>query len=186
MFCPSCGGSEFERIDAEPTSKSNASASEALSGKICPRCKTRNETYALLCVCGESLEREPAIAHQAGQASSQPRENLHFRKATPKLWLIVGTQTLECRHGDVFGREGTLACDLFQPIPTVSGRHIAVEFRNNSWYLINLPLQPDRTNKNITEVDGRPLKLGESVILSGEHIVRISTHCEVRFRVEAM
>ena len=185
MFCPTCGGSEFERIEAEPISTSNVSDSESLSGKICPRCKTRNETYALLCVCGESLERETAISHQAEQASGQPREKPHPRKATPKLWIIVGGRTLECRHGDVFGREGTLACDLFQPIPTVSGKHIAVEFRNDSWFLINLPLQLDRTDKNITEVDGRSLKLGESVILSGEHVVRISTRCEVRFRVGA-
>jgi hypothetical protein len=186
MFCPACGGSEFERIDAVLTSTPSTPTSDEFSGKICPRCKTRNETYVLLCVCGESLDGGAVLASQAAQTSSQPRAQSQTCKAASKLWLVVGTQTLECRHGDVLGREGTLACDLFRAIPTVSGKHIAVEFRSDGWFLVNLPLQLDRSDKNITEVDGRLLKPGESAPLSGEHIVRMSSRCEVRLRVEAV
>lgn len=186
MFCPACGGSEFERIEAELPSTQSTPASNELTGKICPRCKARNEPYALLCVCGESLQSGSTIAPQTAQASNQQRTKFQDHKAAAKLWLMVGTQTLECHHGDVLGREGTLACDLFRPIPTVSGKHIAVELRNDGWFLINLPLQSGRTEKNLTEVDGKLLKPGESFALSSEHLVRMSSRCELRLRVEVV
>jgi hypothetical protein len=46
-------------------------------------------------------------------------------------------------------------------------------------------LQPGRTDKNITEVDGTLLRPGEATALSGEHILKMSSRCEVRLRVEA-
>jgi hypothetical protein len=186
MFCPACGGSEFERIEGEVKAAQRTPASDDASGKICPRCKERNEPYALLCVCGESLDNVAASASQVAQASNQPRVQLATRKTASKLRLMVGTQTLECHHGDVLGREGTLACDLFRPIPTVSGKHVSVELRSDGWFLINLPLQSGRTEKNITEVDGKLLKPGESFALSSEHLVRMSSRCELRLRVEAV
>ena len=183
MFCPTCGGSEFERIEEEE--KSSTPAPSDNSGRTCPRCKARNEAYAVLCVCGESLESEGSGAPQAVQAK-ESRAQLQARKALSRLLLIVGSQVLECHHGDVFGRDGTLACDLFRPIPTVSGRHVGVELRNDRWFLVNLPLQPGRSDKNITEVDGVLLTPGASIALSGEHVVRMSSRCEVRLRVEIL
>ena len=175
MFCPACGGSEFERIEREPAPAPGTSALDESQGKVCPNCKTRNETYALLCACGEELGDQAGVPEPAAQRQVQGR--------APRLMLVIGAQTLECRHGDVLGREGTLACDLFRAIPTVSGKHISVEVRSEGWFLVNLPLQPGRSDKNITELDGRLLKSGESAPLFGEHVVRMSSRCEVRLRI---
>jgi hypothetical protein len=78
------------------------------------------------------------------------------------------------------GRNGTLANHVFLGIPTISGHHVALELRGEQWLLVNLPLQPGKTAKNATVLDGREIPVGESVALTGEHILKISSRCEVK------
>lgn len=185
--CPKCTCPDFERIEPETNPAQAAPALLESSGKTCPRCNIRNEFYAVVCECNYEFPTNVTIPEsQEGIELTQPLTTSHILKAQPKLWLLIGAQAIECSHGDILGREGTLACDLFRPIPTVSGKHIAVELRNDGWFLINLPLQSGRTEKNITQVDGRLLRPGESLALSGEHIVRMSSRCELRLRVEVV
>lgn len=187
-FCPNpnCGSPDFERTEDVPTPAPGASDASGPFEKICPRCKARNEAYAVICECShEFTSSDNILPTQVAAVPSIPDPQVRARKAQPKLWLVVGTQAIECHHGDTIGREGTLACDLFKPIGTVSRKHIAVELRGEQWYLVNLPLAPDRHADKMTEVDGTSLKAGESIALSGEHIARMSSRCDVRLRVEA-
>ncbi|MBI2924308.1 MAG: hypothetical protein HYY24_01235 [Verrucomicrobia bacterium] len=100
-----------------------------------------------------------------------------------KLWLVVGDQSFECKNGDVLGRAGTVACQVFTGIPTVSRQHVALELRGEIWHAINLPPQTSGAGKRITEIDGREVPIGSAVPLTGEHVLRLSTRCEVRIRV---
>lgn len=68
-------------------------------------------------------------------------------------------------------------------IPSVSSHHVALELRAEQWFLVNFPLQAGRTAKNITVLDGREIPVGEAVALTGEHVLKISSRCEVKLRV---
>jgi hypothetical protein len=151
--------------------------------KICPNCGGQNESFAILCVhgdCGAMLEDVVVTRISPGPVAEIPGQR---PSGPPKLRLVIGGESHECRNGDVLGRKGTLACHAFQEIPTVSGRHVALELRDSTWFLVNLPPQVGRTGKNVTQLDGRDLGIGEALQLSGEHVLKMSTQCEVKLRV---
>ena len=185
VFCinPSCGGTDLSRVSVHSFSSHGAESSPPPAEvKICPACGGENESFALLCThngCGAQLE---GIALHTRETAARPGASA---KQAAKLWLIVGNQSFECRHGDILGRSGTLACHVFEGIGTVSGEHVAVELRDDNWELLNLPPRPGRPGKNMTALDGTELALGASARLTGEHVLKLSTQCEVRLRVVA-
>jgi hypothetical protein len=160
--------------------------------KICPRCAAQNDSIDILCgTCGESV-REVLPSPAAAEAAASSRDTCsHVQQVTmleptpPKLWLVVGSQSFECKSGDVLGRTGTVACQVFAGIPTVSARHVALELRDRVWHMVNLPTQPGRPGKNITQIDGREVPIGSAVALTTEHVLRLSTRCEVHLRVSS-
>jgi hypothetical protein len=194
IFCQNhaCGGTDISLVQVESPVCSSALtpaaavASSSRQVKICPKCGRENESFALLCghtACGTMLDevalgRVPAAAIPLADEASGER-------APKRLWLLVGGQSFECRNGDVLGRKGTVACQVFAGIGTVSGQHVSLQLRGGQWQVVNLPLPPGRAGKNVTQLDGHEVEIGDSLPLTGEHVLKMSTQCEVRLCVTA-
>lgn len=157
--------------------------------KICPQCGTQNDSVDVLCgECGGNIREVPPSPAAAGPVvcprdGCSPAAVTMLEPAPPKLWLVVGTQVFQCNSGDVLGRAGNLASQVFAGIPTVSGQHVALELHDNVWHVVNLPPQPGKPGKNVTVIDGREVPIGRATPLTGEHVIRLSSRCEVRLRV---
>lgn len=208
IFCASCGNdisqvksAKLAAPEPPPTASAapvahpaSASPTANRAVKMCPKCGTENEAFAILCGhagCGETIDVIAVIQRGSPTSASRAPEPppsaaptvVPQNSAPPKLLLLVGQQTFECRSGDVLGRAGNLACHVFAGIQTVSARHAALELRAGIWHVVNLPLPPDRTAKNLTALDNREIPPGQSAPLTAEHVLKISTRCEVRLRV---
>jgi predicted component of type VI protein secretion system len=97
----------------------------------------------------------------------------------PRLILQIGKSIHELRPGDTLGRDGSVAREYFAPIRTVSRRHVLIDWRDGHW-VVTLA---DRT-RNLTQLDGQEITRGQAHPLDGEHVLRMSTRCEVRLVVE--
>ena len=188
-ICGGCGQPILDRGHlARPSASSPAAtapatsapvAAPALPRKVCPLCGTINESYALLCSgagCGNDLS---AVTPSGGTATPVPAATpAAASPATPALHLTVGAQRFACRDGDIIGREGTVGCQIFAGLGTVSRRHVALAQRDGQWFLTALA-----GVQNTTQLDGRELPRGVPQPLTGDHSLRMSTQCEVRLKV---
>ena len=192
-FCARCGQTIFDVVAVttelrEPEAKSEpapvptALAAAASPKKVCPLCGTMNEFFALLCGgagCGNDLSAvlpsggTPSANKPAAQPAQAPAA-----PALPGLLLSVGAQNFECRDGDFIGREGTVGCQVFSGIGTVSRRHVSLTRRDGQWFVTAVA-----GVQNITQLDGRELPRGTPHPLTGEHTLKMSTQCEVKFKV---
>lgn len=191
FFCSSCG-TDLSGVKAGLLTEGGPAVGrpEARQAKRCPQCGDENESYAMLCSrpgCGALLgDKPPTKEGFRKPLDSQESRELDRTRREPnakRLLLAVGAASFECKSGDVLGREGTLAVDVFIGIATVSARHVALECCRGEWRVTNLALQTGKTAKNITALDGRELAIGASAVLSGEHTLKLSTRCEVKLRV---
>ena len=157
--------------------------------KICPRCGTQSDSVDMLCGnCGEIIHE---VVPSPARVNMPPRQpDAHgsaqvtvLESTPPRLCVVVGNQSFECKHGDVLGRSGTVACQVFTGIPTVGRRHVALELRARTWHLVNLPPQTAGPGRRVTELDGREMPAGTVIPLTGEHVLRLSSQCEVRLLV---
>jgi hypothetical protein len=149
---------------------------------ICPACDATNEYYLILCSsCGAELAAKSLSAAPRNEVVKNEPESTKI--PDNKLMIVVGNLRCECKDGDVLGRAGTVACQIFSGIGTVSGRHVSVSIRSGEWWLTNLQLQPGKSVKNATIVDGRELAIGDSVRLSKDTMLQMSTKCTVRLQV---
>ena len=155
-----------------------APATEQSQEDICPACGFYSS------VCGSCWKESPGKV-QSTASRIDPAENGVTEKYTSnkKLMIVIGNQQFECKSGDVLGRTGTVACQIFSGITTVSGRHVSVQIDSGEWSLTNLPLQPGKLTKNITAVNGRELPIGDSVRLSEVTTLQMSSKCTVTLRV---
>lgn len=194
FFCGTCGAdiSAVKAFDPTDTVTEARKQPPARELKKCPKCGAESEAYAFMCGepgCGERLDNPATLGEQVPDTLSPPVPVKPMAAALPnrhpkKLLLLVGSNTFECRSGDILGRNGTLANQVFSGIPTVSGHHVALELRGEQWFLVNLPLQSGRTAKNGPLLDGREIPVGESVALTGDHILKISSRCEVGMSIK--
>ena len=150
--------------------------------RICPLCGTANEAFALLCDgpgCGNDLSAvTPSGGARAAENIFSATANAPAAAQFPTLRLTVGTQNFECRDGDIIGREGTIACQIFSGVGTVSRRHVTLTRREQQWFVTVLP-----GVQNITQLDGRELPRGTPHPLTAEHTLKMSTQCEVKLKV---
>lgn len=192
-FCARCGQPIFDLVavateppkpeaKAEPAPTAAAPVVAASAKKICPLCGTVNESFALLCGgagCGNDLS---AVVPSGGAPAAEPTPAqpaaTPAAPALPALVLSVGAQNFECRDGDIIGREGTVGCQVFSGIGTVSRRHVSFTRRDGQWFVTALA-----GVQNITQLDGRELPRGAPQPLTGEHTLKMSTQCEVRLKV---
>jgi hypothetical protein len=160
FFCHNCG-SEIASIPVTVQSRT-APPFEAKSPpamRTCPECNHPTDLVLPLCGhCGFEL----------------------VTAAKPKLFLLIGGESHECKNGDVIGRDGTVAKDYFSALGTVSRRHVTISEKDGQWMITVTP-----TVQNITKLDGTELPRGLACPLSGEHTLKLSTQCEVKLRVMA-
>ena len=78
----------------------------------------------------------------------------------------------------MLGREGTVAREEFIRVGTVHRRHAQVTVEKGEWCLTSLA-----STRNLTEVDGKRVAIGEKVPLRGEHRVRLSTGAAFKLTV---
>ena len=192
-FCARCGQTIFDIVAVateppKPEAKPEAAPTPATPAigvapkKVCPLCGAINEFFALLCGgagCGNDLSAvvPSGGTSAANKAAAQPTV-APAAPALPVLLLSVGAQNFECRDGDFIGREGTVGCQVFSGLGTVSRRHVSVTLRDGQWFLTALA-----GVQNITQLDGRELPRGVPQPLTGEHTLKMSTQCEVRLKV---
>ncbi len=67
--------------------------------------------------------------------------------------LVVGARQFECRPGDILGRRGTVASEVFLGIDTVSREHVLVDYRDGRWSLIVL-------SEKLTQLDDQTFTRG--------------------------
>lgn len=191
-FCVRCGQPILDVVAvlAEPAQSapppepvaSPAVTPVAVSAKkVCPLCGTVNEFFAFLCGgagCGNDLSAVVPSGGTPVAAPAAPPTMAAAAPAGPRLDLSVGAQTFECRDGDCIGREGTVGCQVFAGIGTVSRRHVSLTCRDGQWFATALA-----GVQNITQLDGRELPRGVPQPLIGEHTLKMSTQCEVKLKV---
>jgi|GEM_PF-1193722 len=193
-FCARCGQPIFDvvAVATEPpkpeakaeSAPSSAPVVAATAKKVCPLCGTVNESFALLCGgagCGNDLSAVvPSGGTPAAEKSPVQPAEATASPPVPSLLLSVGAQNFECRDGDIIGREGTVGCQVFSGIGTVSRRHVSFTQRDGQWFITALA-----GVQNITQLDGRELPRGAPQPLTGEHTLKMSTQCEVKLKVES-
>jgi len=173
FFCDACNAdlSDVAASLADSPVPMPAPGGEEVSAgtKRCPKCGTANESYRTLCnSCGEELEAEGAPARPGGRVDT--------------LTLIAGAAQFPLQPGDVLGREGTVAYEVFGAAgDTVSRQHVIVSRSPEGWMICI----PSRV-RNITQLDGKELPRDTEVpVVVGEHILQLSTKCRVLLRVAA-
>jgi hypothetical protein len=172
-FCVHCGVSvmEVEATVEEPKEDLSPTSQPAAEQKNCPVCGAVNESYAVLCCgpnCGADLR---GTRTQTQVTSTEP-------DVQKRLFLIIGDQRFECRDGDVLGREGSIAPEAFAWIGTVSRRHVILSCNEDGW-----SAKIEDGVSNPTQLDGHTMTKNVAHPLSGEHILKMSGHCEVRLKV---
>ena len=196
-FCLQCGQPilELEAVSpAASTRPARTPSPPARGQKKCPHCGTLNEAYAMLCTCGRPIEAKDPPTETAradeqvpappGIAPAPPPGSVPTPTNAPevtlresRLCLVVGAMQYECHEGDVLGREGTIASQVFNSIKTVSRRHVSISKQNGQWRIAALP-----GVANKTLLDGHDLPPAGAA-LTGDHTLRMSSQCEVKLRV---
>ena len=148
----------------------------------------------MLCTCGRPLEAKDLPTETAradelaaappGIAPAPPPGSVPTPTNAPevtlresRLYLVAGATQYECHEGDVLGREGTIASQVFNSIKTVSRRHVSISKQNGQWRIAALP-----GVANKTLLDGHDLSAAGAA-LTGDHSLRMSSQCEVKLRV---
>ena len=157
-------------LESVPTQPTSSTQTDEIP---CPRCGASNFPFLPLCQeCGNELLG--GISDNSTTPSDQP-----VRKSSAgKLWLLAGGERVECQSGDLLGREGTVGCEFFAGIDTVSRQHLSMVFASGAWQITPL-------SANKTWLNGRLLIRGSRFPLpSGKNELRLSTRCMVALEVE--
>jgi len=92
----------------------------------------------------------------------------------PGLKITVQGNTYVAHDGDILGREGTVAKDVFYFINTVSRRHAIVSKREGYWH-ITVP----KSVNNSTMLDGVEVERDTPQKINGTRILKMSENCVV-------
>jgi len=190
VLCSLCGGDlssvpvvsqrpthipqKTERTVEEPQVISVPSSTPpALSAtKKCPKCGTDNPSFRSR--CSSCVEELPEIASPPSTSTVSACSGKERRK----LHLVVGAKKWECQPSDRLGREGSVACEAFTGIDTVSRQHISLAYEGGEWRMTPL-------SGNKTWLSGKELVRGVAVpLLQGKNEVRLSSRCTVTLEVE--
>ena len=198
--CEQCGNSLIEVLpiprdlaiansngpnESPPVPLASEDVVTAAQEKRCPHpdCGKSNRPYKLICEhCGRRMDdTSPSAPEAATNTSTRAGARTSPTMSAgvgPRLLLLVGEHCFECRSGDILGRQGTIASEVFLGVDTVSRQHVLVAFHEGQWSLTVL-------SDKVTQLDGHTLAKGRVVSIdAGEHSLKLSTRCEVRLSVE--
>jgi hypothetical protein len=169
-FCPQCN---VRLADIEACEIDDARAVQTPDPGLvrCAACGGMTRPMMLCEICDKEL-REAAVPESASRPAAI---------VDTKLEMVMGTQTFECRNGDILGKEGTLASQIFQGIGTVSRRHVLVTQEDGKWSLTVFA-----GVQNATQLDGQELRRAVPYALTGDHQLKLSYACEVSLRVSPL
>lgn len=97
----------------------------------------------------------------------------------PGLKVTVEGKTYLAHHGDILGREGTVAKDVFYFIKTVSRVHAKITKAEGYWF-ITVP----QAVTNSTKLDGIEIPRDEPQRISGTRILKMSENCVVTLEAD--
>ncbi|WP_309380899.1 hypothetical protein [Cerasicoccus frondis] len=97
----------------------------------------------------------------------------------PGLKVTVEGKTYLAHHGDVLGREGSIAKDVFYFIKTVSRVHVKILKQEGFWF-ITVP----RAVSNSTKLDGVEVPRDVPQKINGTRILKMSDSCVVTLESE--
>lgn len=92
----------------------------------------------------------------------------------PGLKVILQGKTYIAHHGDILGREGSIAKDVFYFIDTVSRQHVLISKSEGRWY-ITIP----KAVNNSTKLDGVEVDRDVPQLIVGTRILKMSEACVV-------
>lgn len=92
----------------------------------------------------------------------------------PGLKVTVEGKTYLAHHGDILGREGTVAKDVFYFIKTVSRIHVKILKQEGHWFVV-VP----KAVSNSTKLDGVEVPRDEPQKVLGTRILKMSESCVV-------
>jgi hypothetical protein len=168
-ICASCGQPISHIVAVEPLGEVLPDSTPSPSDIICPKCGEKNQAPTLIC------SRCQAVLPRSGLNSPVPAAD---SPAEERFEVLIGNHTHECKDGDIIGRDGTIACHLFQSLLTVSGQHVKVLKKDGRWCIVML------SGQTTTQIDGRPLRKGQIEFVTGEHRLRLSSQCEISLRLQ--
>ena len=186
FFCRNCSSdisaveTTAEDTDLKSTRQGKETAGQPKDGtRICPRCGQSNPSILPLCSCGHKFPTaEGSSTDKAKPVLDKTAEKSASSSVVqPILQIVVGSKTYDCKDGDILGREGTVASQIFAGLQTVSRKHVLLVFKDGHWQMVSL------ADKNKTRLDGKDIPKGIPQTLSGEHRLEISTKCLIQLRV---
>jgi hypothetical protein len=175
LFCKVCG-LDLAKIKPSVAPTESQGAPNPLGHPspdiICRKCGRPNAAFRYVCSeCTAALPR-PENGGKGAEQGTSPHPI-----PAPRLEMVIGTTVYECKDGDLIGREGNIASDVFVGLSTVSRQHLKVLKREDDWSIVML------SDQTTTQLDGRPLSKGQLELLTGEHRLRLSMQCEITLRV---
>ncbi|MDA0811323.1 MAG: hypothetical protein O3C21_02875 [Verrucomicrobia bacterium] len=99
--------------------------------------------------------------------------NTSLGKIKTRLFLSVHGQSWECSDGDIIGREGTVALEVFRGAGVLSRRHLAVRLLNDEWFVELCP-----TARNLTWINEEEMLPGQLYPLGLQSVITVE---EVQF-----
>jgi hypothetical protein len=119
-------------------------------------------------------DAEPPVAPEpSGAGEDWDQIEIFYPEEEQLVLRVADGGSFAVRSGDVVGRLGK-GEDLLKGFPTVSRRHLSVEFRGGRWYARNL-------SDNGTYVNGRGVaEVGEELELKPGDELGLSTRCSLK------
>lgn len=189
FLCKKCGSSIAHISPCERAVKEkqfDQSSDDDHMMKKCPNCDLENNQDNIVCSkCSHPLDM--IEAHQKNQADvveqdtqnlqdtdSKPRESHLSATIMESICLISNKDgaAIQCKNGDILGREGTIMKKYFRQYGTVSNIHAKITLKAELWNIMDL------NSSNGTFLNHTKLSPNEEYPLKQNDLLRLSSRLE--------
>lgn len=189
FLCKKCGASIAHITPCERAVKENQfdqSSDDDHMVKKCPGCGLENNQDSIVCSkCSHPLDmieshpkNQADVVEQDTQSlqdtHSKPRESHSFATIMESICLISNKDgtTIQCKNGDILGREGTILKNYFKQYGTVSNIHAKITLKAGLWNVIDL------NSSNGTFLNHTKLTPNAEYPLKQNDLLRLSSRLE--------
>ena len=189
FLCKKCGASIAHITPCERAVKEkqfDQSSDDDQMMKKCPNCGLENNQDNIVCSkCSHPLDM--IEAHPENQADSVKQDTQSLQDTDSKrrkkqssatimesICLISGKDgtTIQCKNGDILGREGTILKNYFRRYGTVSNIHAKITLNTGLWKVMDL------NSSNGTFLNHTKLTPNEEYPLKQNDLLRLSSRLE--------